>query len=119
MKDANDNLEKARAEKDLADQAVSEIIAASTSALPFAVTPSPSVASTGTPTGNNPSGSAVLPQPASTTVPATPDSVVVGDINNYITKTYGANVDPRKLAGLTTLFPISMISGRPYGLTGS
>ena len=85
----------------------------------FAVTPSPSVASTGPPTGNNPSGSAVLPQPASTTVPATPDSVVVGDINNYITKTYGANVDPRKLAGLTTLFPISLISGRPYGLTGS
>ena len=107
LRDANANLEKARAEKELADQGVQEIIAASTSALPFAIVPN-GLGNTpaGSPAGNNPSGSPLGPVADSNQVaPGSP--VVVGDLSSYLSQAYGAGVDPTKPSTVTTLYPIS------------
>lgn len=62
LNDANLNLEKARAEKELADQGVQEIIASSTNALPFSIVPNGNgLTPAGSPAGNNPSGSPLGP----------------------------------------------------------
>lgn len=110
LRDANNNLERARAEKELADQGVQEIIAASTSALPFAIVPNGNgVTPSGSPAGNNPSGSPLGPvlernevQPGS--------SVVVGDLNSYLSQAYGAGVDPTKPSTVSTLYPLSSLT---------
>ncbi len=107
LRDANNNLEKARAEKELADLGVQEIIATSTSALPFSIVPNGNgVTPAGTPAGNNPSGSPLGPvADRNQVVPGSP--VVVGDLGNYLSQAYGAGVDPTKPSTVTTLYPIS------------
>lgn len=107
LRDANNNLERARAEKELADQGVQEIISSSTSALPFAIVPNGNGATpAGTPAGNNPSGSPLGPvADRNQIVPGSP--VVVGDLNSYLSQAYGAGVDPTKPSTVTTLYPIS------------
>lgn len=107
LRDANNNLERARAEKELADQGVQEIISVSTSALPFAIVPNGNGQTpAGTPAGNNPSGSPLGPvADRNQVVPGSP--VVVGDLGTYLSQAYGAGVDPTKPSTVTTLYPIS------------
>lgn len=107
LRDATSNLEKARAEKELADQGVQEIISSSTAALPFAIVPSGNGNTpAGSPAGNNPSGSPLGPVPDRNQV-AAGSPVVVGDLSSYLSQAYGAGVDPTKPSTVTTLYPIS------------
>jgi hypothetical protein len=110
LKDANLNLEKARAEKDLADIAVTEIISSSTNALPFAIIPNGNGQTpAGTPFGNNPSGSPLGPISEKNQVnPGSP--VAVGDLTTYLSQAYGAGVDPARPSSATTLFPLSSLT---------
>ena len=60
--ESNKNLEFARAEKELADEAVEEMIRKSTSANVFSIIPNGlGQTDAGSPAGNNPSGSALGP----------------------------------------------------------
>jgi hypothetical protein len=110
LRDANNNLERARAEKELADQGVQEIIAASTSALPFAIVPNGNgVTPSGSPAGNNPGGSPLGPvAERNQVVPGSP--VVVGDLSSYLSQAYGAGVDPTKPSTVSTLYPLSSLT---------
>lgn len=110
LRDANNNLERARAEKELADTAVSEIIASSTAALPFSIVPNGNGQTpAGSPAGNNPSGSPLGSVPdRNQIVPGSP--VVVGDLNTYLSQAYGAGVDPSRPSTVTTLFPLSSLT---------
>lgn len=110
LKDANNNLEKARAEKELADLGVQEIIASSTSALPFSIVPNGNGNTPArTPAGNNPSGSPLGAIPERNEVaPGSP--VVVGDLNSYLSQAYGAGVDPTKPSTVTSLYPLSALT---------
>lgn len=110
LKEANANLEKARAEKELADLAVQEIIASSTSALPFAIVPNgQGQTNVGTPAGNNAAGSALGPvRSVNQIVPGSP--VVIGDLRYYLSSAYGVGVDPTRPASVTTLYPLSTLT---------
>ena len=92
---SNGNLEKARAEKELADLQVEEIIAQYTDALPFSVIPNLNT--------------------QSTTV--SQNTVPIGDLNTYLSSAYRAGVDPARPSTVTNLYPLSVttistISGR-------
>lgn len=108
LADANNNLERARAEKELADLGVQEIIAASTNALPFAIVPNgQGNTPAGSPAGNNPSGSPLGPVVERNEVaPGSP--VVVGDLNTYLSQAYGAGVDPSRASTLSALYPLGL-----------
>lgn len=110
LKDANNNLEKARAEKELADLGVQEIIASSTTALPFAIVPNGNgLTPSGLPAGNNPSGSPLGAVPERNEVaPGSP--VVVGDLSSYLSQAYGASVDPTKPSTVSSLYPLSSLT---------
>lgn len=110
LKDANNNLEKARAEKELADLGVQEIIASSTTALPFSIVPNGNgLTPAGLPAGNNPSGSPLGAVPERNEVaPGSP--VVVGDLSSYLSQAYGASVDPTKPSTVSSLYPLSTLT---------
>lgn len=106
LRKANANLEAARAEKELADIAVEEIISVYTTALPFSIVPNGNGATdAGTPLGNNPSGSPLGPVAG----PQQQGSqVTIGDLNSYLSSAYGAGVDPARPSTVTNLYPLSV-----------
>ena len=110
LREANGNLEKARAEKELADLAVQEIISSSTSALPFSIVPNgQGLTPIGTPVGNNAAGSALgAVRQSNQIIPGSP--VVVGDLKYYLSSAYGAGVDVTKSSSVTTLYPLSILT---------
>ena len=80
----------------MADLAVEEIISSSTSALPFSIVPSgQGQTDAGNPRGNNPSGSALGPVPIRNEVDPS-QSIIIGDISSYLSRAYGASVDPAR-----------------------
>ena len=110
LTDANNNLEQARAEKELADIAVQEIISFSTNALPFSIVPNgQGKTPVGTPVGNNPAGNALGPVAIRNQIVAG-SPVVVGDLSNYLSSAYGAGVDPARAGTVTTMFPLSTLT---------
>lgn len=68
----------------------------------------------GIPAGNNPSGSP-LGAPVYTSGPGaggyyntpTYEPIVIGDLNTYLSRAYGAGVDPARSSTLTSLYPLS------------
>lgn len=108
--EANKNLEAARAEKELADQAVEEIIRSSTDANLFSIVPNGlGETDAGTPAGNNPSGSPLGPVKVRNEVPAG-SKVQIGDLANYLSQAYGAGVDPTKPSTVSYLYPLSVVT---------
>ena len=108
--EANKNLEIARAEKELADEAVEEIIRSSTSANLFSIVPNGlGETDAGTPAGNNPSGSPLGPVKVRNEVPAG-SKVQIGDLANYLSQAYGAGVDPTKPSTVSFLHPLSVVT---------
>lgn len=108
LEEANNNLERARAEKQLADIAVEEVIASSTSALPFSIVPNGNgQTNVGTPIGNNPSGSPLGPIRIRNEVDPS-RQIIVGDISSYLSRAYGAGVDPSKPSTVSTVYPLSV-----------
>ena len=107
---ANKNLELARAEKELADQAVEEIIRTSTNANVFSIIPNGlGQTDAGQPAGNNPSGSALGPVKERHEV-AVGSKVAIGDLANYLSQAYGAGVDPTRPSTVTYLYPLSVVT---------
>lgn len=103
LRAANNNLEAARAEKQLADTAVEEILAVYTNALPFSIVPNGNgLTNAGTPAGNNPSGSPLGPVGGQNT------QVTIGDLNSYLSSAYRAGVDPARPSTITNLYPLSV-----------
>lgn len=110
MAEANANLEKARAEKQLADIAVEEILSVYTKTLPFSIVPNgQGLTDAGNPAGNNPSGSPLGPVPIRNEVNPN-DQVVIGDINSYLSRAYGASVDPARPDTVSTIYPLSIVT---------
>lgn len=110
LTEANRNLEYARAEKELADEAVEEIIRSSTNANVFSIIPNGlGETDAGTPLGNNPSGSPLGPVKERNEVPEG-SKVAIGDLSNYLSQAYGAGVDPTKPKTVSYLYPLSVIT---------
>lgn len=110
LEEANQNLEKARSEKQLADIAVEEIIGTYTTALPFSIVPNgQGLTDAGNPAGNNPSGSPLGPVPVRNEVNPN-DPVIIGDISSYLSRAYGASVDPARPETVSTVYPLSVIT---------
>lgn len=107
---ANNNLEAARAEKELADTAVEEILTVYTSALPFAIVPNGNGVNPGSPAGNNPSGSPLGPVAVNQGGAVNTQQVTIGDLNSYLSTAYGAGVDPARPSTVTTLYPLSTLT---------
>lgn len=107
LSNANINLEAARAEKELADIAVEELITVYTSALPFSIVPNGNGVNIGTPVGNNPSGSALGAVTSSGQTVGT-QQVSIGSLNSYLSSAYSMGVDPARPSTVTTLYPLSV-----------
>lgn len=108
LQEANNNLEQARAEKELADIAVEEIISSSTSALPFSIVPNGNgFTNPGAPFGNNPAGSPLGPVANRDEVDPS-RQVVIGDLSSYLSRAYQAGVDPARPSTVSTLYPLSV-----------
>lgn len=108
--EATQNLEAARAEKALADEAVEEIIRSSTNANVFSIIPNGlGQTDAGTPAGNNPSGSAL--GPVSVRNEVNPGSKVqIGNLATYLSNAYGAGVDPSRPGTASFLYPLSVVT---------
>ena len=108
--EATKNLEAARAEKALADEAVEEMIRSSTTANVFSIIPNGlGETEAGTPAGNNPSGSPLGPVKVRNEVhPGA--KVAIGDLSNYLSNAYGAGVDPSKPSTVSFLYPLSVVT---------
>ena len=108
--DANANLELARAEKELADEAVEEIIRTSTDANVFSIIPNGlGETDAGKPAGNNPSGSPLGPVKERNQVEHG-SKVAIGDLGSYLSQAYGAGVDPTKPSTVSYVYPLSVIT---------
>ena len=119
LEEANSNLERARAEKQLADIAVEEVIATSTSALPFSIVPNGNgQTNAGTPLGNNPSGSALGPVRIRNEVDPS-RQIVIGDLSTYLSRAYEVGVDPSKPSTVSTVYPLSVATLQTLVAQGS
>lgn len=108
--EATQNLEAARAEKALADEAVEEIIRSSTNANVFSIIPNGlGETEAGTPAGNNPSGSPLGPVQIRNEVKEG-SKVQIGDLRSYLSSAYGAGVDPSRPSTASYLYPLSVIT---------
>ena len=108
--EANKNLEAARAEKELADIAVEEIIRSSTDANLFSIVPNGlGETDAGNPPGNNPSGSPLGPVKERNEVPPGA-KVQIGDLRNYLSQSYGAGVDLARPSTVSYLYPLSVVT---------
>ncbi len=106
--EATQNLEAARAEKALADEAVEEMIRSSTNANVFSIIPNGlGETEAGTPAGNNPSGSPLGPVKIRNEVKEG-SKVQIGDLRNYLSNAYGAGVDPSRATTVSYLYPLSL-----------
>lgn len=75
--------------------------------MPFSITPNGLGATyAGTPAGNNPSGSPLGPVATSNSAYQY-DSVMIGDLNTYLSSAYRAGVDPARSETVTSLYPLS------------
>lgn len=93
----------------MARQGLEELIAHYTDALPYAIVPNGNGVGSGTPNGNNPSGSPL--GPVRTNGNGAPGGFRVGSWTNYLSTAYGAGVSPAFLGSVNELFPFNFLSG--------
>lgn len=93
----------------MARQGLEELIAHYTDALPYAIVPNGNGVGSGTPNGNNPSGSPL--GPVRTNGNGAPGAFKVGSWTNYLSTAYGAGVSPAFLGSVNELFPFNFLSG--------
>jgi hypothetical protein len=113
---ANTNLEKARAEKEVADLAVEEIIRTTTTATLFPIVPNGlGETDVGVPAGNNPSGSALGPVDPNTEHP-----VIIGNLNHYLSTVFGVGygIYPDNVAELYKVSVVTRDALTGQGATG-
>jgi len=110
LSDATMNLERARAEESLARLGLEELIAHYSDALPYAIVPNGNGVGSGTPFGNNPSGSALGP------ATGTGGSFRVNSWTNYLSTAFGAGVNLGWNGVVTDLYPFSFPATSPCPL---
>ncbi len=93
----------------MARQGLEELIAHYTNALPYAIVPNGNGVGSGTPNGNNPSGSPL--GPVRNDGNGAPGAFKVGSWTNYLSTAYGAGVSPAFLGSVNELFPFNFLSG--------
>lgn len=93
----------------MARQGLEELIAHYTDALPYSIVPNGNGVGSGTPNGNNPSGSPL--GPVRNNGNGAPGAFKVGSWTNYLSTAYGAGVSPAYLGSVNQLFPFNFLSG--------
>ena len=92
----------------MARQALEELIAYYSNALPYAIVPNGNGnTNPGTPAGNNPSGSPLGPVYQGNGVTG---SFTISSWTNYLSQAYGAGVSPAFSGSVTALYPFSFSS---------
>jgi hypothetical protein len=92
----------------LARLALDEFVQRYSNALPYAIVPNGNGRGSGTPFGNNPSGSAL--GPIRNDGNGAPGSFRVPNWNNYLSSAYGAGVNPAVTGSVNELFPFNFLS---------
>lgn len=82
------NLERARAEAELAKLALDELVAHYSNALPYAIVPNGNGIGAGTPIGNNPAGAALGPATQGT------DRIQISNWTQYLSNAFGRGINP-------------------------
>ena len=92
----------------MARHALDEFVQRYSNALPYAIVPNGNGRGSGTPFGNNPSGSAL--GPIKNDGNGAPGSFRVANWNNYLSSAYGAGVSPAVTGSVNELFPFNLLS---------
>lgn len=108
--EATFNLEKARAEQELARLALEELVAHYSNALPYSIVPNANGVGRGSPSGNNPAGSPLGQATGSTT------RIQIDDWTHYLSSAFGKGINPTLDGNINYLYPFTM--GEQNGLRG-
>ena len=109
LNDATRNLETARAEKELADLAMEELLQAQSNVLPFSIVPNGNgETEAGSPAGNNPSGSPLGPVESSNVSARDIQNRRGGSLTHYLSGAYASGSDPARPETANRLFPFSI-----------
>lgn len=103
------NLERARAEENLARLGLEELISHYSNALPYSIVPNGKLETEpGTPFGNNPSGSAL--GPLKREGDGAEGSFTINSWTHYLSQAFGSGVHPAFKDTVTKLFPFNFLS---------
>ena len=109
--EATFNLEKARAEQELARLALEELVAHYSNALPYSIVPNANGVGRGAPSGNNPAGSPLGQATGSAT------RIKIDNWTHYLSSAFGKGIHPSLDENINYLYPFTMEAQN--GLRGS